>query len=147
MEQLKHSSHPSRRFLGKKVNVTPETGTRVGEDHFNEPNRINYSRFRSLQILLGRIDSLGPEWAQRCFLLAVGTALSGKIPHICSERQFGGLKYMDYTMSVKGKFGKTDPRCLKAIYNLEQKNLRTHKTIKPQPNPPSNNHQKGSFTF
>lgn len=86
LEQLEHISHPSRRFLGKKVPVTPETGTGVGEDHFNEPNGINHSRFQSLRILLVRIYSLGWEWAQCWFLLAVSTALSGAIPCICSER-------------------------------------------------------------
>lgn len=40
-------------------------GTGVGVDHFNEPNRTNYSRFWSLHILLIRIYSLGVEWA-RC---------------------------------------------------------------------------------
>lgn len=146
LEQLERSSHPSPRFLGHKVPVTPEMGTGVGEDHFNEPNGINYSRFWSLHIALVRIYSLGLARAQCCSLLAVSTARSGVIPHICSERQFGGLNYMDCTMSIEGKFRKTDPRCPRAIYSLQQKHLKPHKTIKPHPNP-TRNHQKGSFTF
>lgn len=71
LEQLEHSSRPSRWLLGQKVPVTPETGTGVGEDHFNEPDGINYSRFWSLHILLVRIYSPGLEWAQRWFLLAL----------------------------------------------------------------------------
>lgn len=54
---------------------------------------------------------------------------------------------MDYTVSIKGKLGKTDTRCLRAIYYHKQKNLKPHKTLKPQPIPTKNNHQGGSFTF
>lgn len=39
---------------------------------------------------------------------------------------------MDYTMSIRGKFSKTKPKCLRAIYP-KQKNLKPQKTIKPQP--------------
>lgn len=138
LEQLERSSRPSWQFV-----VIPEMGTGVGEDHFDEPYGINYSRFWSLRILLVTIYSLGLEWAH----LAVSTALPGAIPHICSERQFGGLKYMHYTMSIKGKFRKIDPRCLRATYSRKQRNLKPHKTINPQSSRTRNNHQKVYFTF
>lgn len=142
LEQLECSSHPSRRFL-----VIPEMGTGVGADHFNEPYGINYSRFWSLCIRLVTIYSLGLEWARCWFLLAVSTALSGAIPHICSERQFGGLKYRDYTMSIKGKLRKTDPRCLRATYTWKQRNLKPHKKTKLESSRTRNNHPKVYFTF
>lgn len=42
---------------------------------------------------------------------------------------------MDYTMSIRGKFRKTNPKCLRAIYSPKQKKpLKPHKTIKPGPN-------------
>lgn len=88
----------------------------------------------SLCIFLIRIYFLGLGWAEPWFLSSLSTALSGMILHIWWEGQWGGLKYMDCTMSIRGKFRKTNPKCLRAIYSPKQKNFKPHKTIKPQPN-------------
>lgn len=131
-----HSPHPSWWFLQKKVSATPETCTGVGEIISMNRMEKNDTRFQSLHIPLIRIYSLALEWELHWFLFSPSTARSGMIPHIWWERQWGGLKYMDCTMSIRGKFRKTNPKCLRAI-SSQAKKLQTPQNNKTSTQPGS----------